>query len=164
MNNYIENSYICLVAPLILAIICLRREARTSLIFVLAGMTTCLLSAYISTFITGILGVETTSASYEISPIVEEIMKSLPLLFYLLVFIPEKKRAISGTLLVAVGFATFENVCFLISYGTSELLRLLIRGFGTGAMHVVCGMVVAMGMFFLWEKVWLRAVGAFALL
>ena len=164
MNNYIENSYICLVAPLILAIMCLRREARTSLIFVLAGMTTCLLSAYISTFIAGMLGVDPASASYEISPIVEEIMKSLPLLFYLLVFVPEKKRAISGALLVAVGFATFENVCFLISYGTSELLRLLIRGFGTGAMHVVCGMVVAMGMFLLWDRVWLQVVGAFALL
>ena len=85
MNNYIENSYICLAAPVILAIMCLRREARTSLIFVLAGMTTCLFSAYISTFIAGMLGVDPASASYEISPIVEEIMKSLPLLFYLLV-------------------------------------------------------------------------------
>ena len=47
---------------------------------------------------------------------------------------------------------------------TADLLRLLIRGFGTGAMHVVCGMVVAVGLFFLWERVWLRAVGTFALL
>jgi hypothetical protein len=82
----------------------------------------------------------------------------------LLIFEPEKKSAISGVLLISVGFATFENVCFLTSYGTADLLRLLIRGFGTGAMHVVCGMVVAVGLFFLWEQVWLRAVGTFALL
>jgi len=162
--NYIENVYICMAAPLLLAILCLRREGRRSLIFLLAGMTACLLSAYISAFAAGAAGTDLVAASYEITPVVEETMKSLPLLFYLLVFEPQKKNVISGTLLVAVGFATFENCCFLITYGTSNLTRLLIRGFGTGAMHVVCGMVVAVGLFFLWDQVWLRAVGAFALL
>ncbi len=162
--NYIENTYICLAAPLLLAILCLREGTRRALIFLLAGMTACLLSAYVSTFLAGATGTDVLTASYEISPAVEEVIKSLPLLFYLLVFEPEKKRVFGSALLVSVGFATFENVCFLTSYGTSELLRLLIRGFGTGAMHVVCGMVVAVGLFFLWERAWLRAVGAFALL
>lgn len=162
--TYIENTYICLAAPLLLAILCLRQEARRSLIFVAAGMTACLLSAYVSTFLSAVKGVDTVTASYEISPAVEEAMKALPLIFYLLVYEPEKRIAVSCTLMVAVGFATFENVCFLTSYGTSELLRLVIRGFGTGAMHVVCGVVVAIGLFFLWEQAWLRAVGGFALL
>ena len=162
--TYIENTYICLAAPLLLAILCLRQEARRSLIFVAAGMTACLLSAYVSTFLSAMKGVDTVTASYEISPAVEEAMKALPLIFYLLVYEPEKRIAVSCTLMVAVGFATFENVCFLTSYGTSELLRLVIRGFGTGAMHVVCGVVVAIGLFFLWEQAWLRAVGGFALL
>ena len=91
-------------------------------------------------------------------------MKFLPVLFYLMVFDPERKRSIGGVLMVAVGFATFENVCFLTDYGTADLPRLLIRGFGTGAMHFVCGMFVAVGLFYLWEKTWLRAVGTFALL
>ena len=162
--NYIENTFICLAAPLFLAILCLRKDTRRSLIFLLAGMTTCLLSAYVSAYVAGVTGTDAASASHEISPAVEEIMKLLPLLFYLLVFQPERKYAISAALLVAVGFATFENVCFLTSYGTADLLRLLIRGFGTGAMHVVCGMVVAVGLFLLWDQIWLRMVGAFALL
>ncbi len=162
--NYIENTYICLAAPLLLAILCLREGTRRALVFLLAGMTACLLSAYVSTFLAEAAGVDVLTASYQIAPVVEEILKFLPLLFYLLVFEPKKKNAISGALLISVGFATFENVCFLTSYGTSELLRLLIRGFGTGAMHVVCGMVVAVGLFFLWERTWLRAIGSFALL
>ena len=162
--NYIENTYICLTAPLLLAILCLRDPARRSLLFLLCGMTACLLSAYVSAYIAGMMGADLLTASHEISPVVEETMKSLPMLFYLLVFEPERKNAINGTLLVAVGFATFENVCYLTSYGTGELLRLLIRGFGTGAMHVVCGMVVAIGIFLLWNQVWLQAVGGFALL
>ena len=162
--NYIENTYICLAAPLLLAILCMRRDERRSLIFLLSGMTACLFSAYVSTYFACVMGADLTSASYEIAPMVEEIMKSLPLLFFLLIFEPEKKVAIAGALLVAVGFATFENVCFLAAYGTSDFLRLVIRGFGTGAMHVVCGMIMAVGIFYLWDQVWLRIVGAFALL
>ena len=162
--NYIENIYICLAAPLLLAVLCLRNEGRRSLSFVLAGMTACILSAYVSTFLAGAAGVGPSLAVHEISPVVEEIMKSLPLLFYILIFEPEKRAVITGSLMISVGFATFENVCFLTAYGTSNLLRLLIRGFGTGAMHVVCGMIIAIGIYYLWEQVWLRIVGAFALL
>ena len=95
---------------------------------------------------------------------VEEVLKLLPVLFYLMVFEPKRGYAVSSPMLVAVGFATFENVCFLTSYGSADLLRLVIRGFGTGAMHVVCGMTLAVGLFFLWDQLWLRAVGLFALL
>ena len=162
--NYIENTYICLAAPLLLAILLLRRDGRRALLFLTAGMTACLLSAYVSSFTAGAIGMDLAMASHEISPVVEEIMKSFPLLFYILIFEPRKEHAISATLLTAVGFATFENVCFLTAYGTKDLPRLLIRGFGTGAMHVMCGMAVSVGLYFLWEKIWLRAVGGFALL
>lgn len=162
--SYIENIYICLAAPLLLAILCLRKDGRRALAFLLCGMTSCLLSAYITSFFTSAAGVDTVTASHEIAPAVEEIMKFFPLMLYLMVFQPEKKRVVAGALLVAVGFATFENVCYLTSYGTSELPRLLIRGFGTGAMHVVCGMILAIGMFFLWDRTWLQAVGILALL
>ena len=162
--SYIVNIFICLAAPLLLAIPCLRREGRGSLIFVVTGMTSCLFSAYVSTFLAGVMGADLVTASNEISPAVEEIMKLLPILFLLLVFEPERKIVINGALMVAVGFATFENVCFLTSYGTSDLLHILIRGFGTGAMHVVCGMVIAVSLFHLWDKEWLRIMGGFALL
>ena len=35
--NYIENTYICLAAPLLLAVICMRKEARRSLSFILSA-------------------------------------------------------------------------------------------------------------------------------
>ena len=162
--SYIENIYICLAAPLLLAILLLRAEGRRSLLFVVAGMTACLLSAYVSSFAAGIAGLDLSRASYEISPVMEEIMKFLPVLFCILVFDADRGIAVRGSLLIAVGFATFENVCFLTSYGSEDLFRLVIRGFGSGAMHVTCGMIMALGLFFLWDHVWLRAVGGFALL
>ena len=119
--NYMENTYVCLAAPLLLAVLCLRREGRRSLLFTLSGMTACLCSAYISTYLAALKGIDAAAASYEIVPVVEEIMKSLPVLFFLLVYEPEKRTAIAGALMVAVGFATFENVCF--AYDDHEVLR-----------------------------------------
>ncbi|MCR4991955.1 MAG: PrsW family intramembrane metalloprotease, partial [Lachnospiraceae bacterium] len=64
----------------------------------------------------------------------------------------------------AIGFATFENVCYLLGNDTSNIQHLLIRGFGTGTMHVVTGMVVMLGMKAVWEKLWLRLAGTLGLL
>ena len=162
--DYIENIYVCLVAPVIITAFCVRGERRKMVLFLFGGMTSCLLSSYISTFIAGIYGADLLTASLEISPFVEELMKFLPVLFYMLVFEPEKRLLSDPALFVSVGFATFENVCFLTQNGAANILRLLIRGFGTGAMHVVCGVIIAFGLMYLWDRVWLRIAGTIALL
>ena len=91
-------------------------------------------------------------------------MKLLPILFYLMVFEPPAGKAAGCTLMVAVGFATFENVCYLTENGASSVVNLLIRGFGTGTMHVLCGVIIAIGMIRFWDKAWLRIAGTVGLL
>lgn len=162
--NYIENIYVCLAAPLLIAVLCMRGRGRAMNLFVLAGMTVCLLSSYINTFIATVLGVDALTASLEIAPMTEEIMKFLPILFFLLVFEPEKEKITGAIVMTAVGFATFENACYLTSNGAAHILHLLIRGFGTGAMHVVCGFLIAMGFLYLWDRAWLRFAGTIGLI
>ncbi len=162
--SYIENVYICIAAPLLIAVLCLRENRRQMVLFLLGGMTACLLSAYVSSFLAAVKGADAVSASLEIAPLVEECMKLAPVLFYLLVFEPEDKAATSCALLVAVGFATLENVCYLTQNGAGDFLHLLIRGFGTGAMHVVCGAMVSLGLLFLWDRLWIRVSGTVGLL
>ena len=162
--NYIENIYICLAAPLMVAVLCLESYRRRIIIFMLSGMTMCLLSSYINTFLAAVYGLNALTASVEISPTVEEVMKLLPVIFYLLVFEPPKNRMAGNPITVAIGFATFENVCYLLGNDTSNIQHLLIRGFGTGTMHVVTGMVVMLGMKAVWEKLWLRLAGTLGLL
>lgn len=162
--NYIENIYICLAAPLIVAIFCLDSYRRRIMVFMLCGMTMCLLSSYINTFLAYAYGMDAVIASVEISPTVEEVMKLLPVIFYLLVFEPPRNRMIGNAITVAIGFATFENVCYLLGNDASNIQHLLIRGFGTGTMHVVTGMVVMFGMQAVWEKLWLRLAGTLGLL
>ncbi len=157
--TYIENVFICLAAPLIVAVLCTAGPRRRSLLFILSGMVTCLISAYINSFLALILGADARAASVEIAPVVEEIMKLLPVLFYLLVFEPRGSAVAGEALMVAVGFATLENACYLIVNGAEEALRLLIRGFSTGAMHVACGAITTIGMARLWERLSLRVAG-----
>lgn len=162
--SYIENIFACLAAPLLIAAVCMRSRSRKLPLFLLAGMTACLFSSYISTFLAALQGMDILSASLQLTPIVEEIMKFLPVLFYLIVFEPGKTEIADSILMTAVGFATFENACYLTSNGAAQILHLLIRGFGTGAMHVVCGFLVATGLLYLWDRVWLRVAGTVGLL
>ncbi len=162
--NYIENIYICMAAPLLIAGLCMRGRGRRMMLFLIAGTTVCLLSSYINTFIAAVLRVDMAIASIEIAPMTEEIMKFLPILFFLLVFEPTKEDIIDGVLMTAVGFATFENACYLTGNGAADILHLLIRGFGAGAMHVVCGFLVALGILYLWDRVWLQLAGTVGLI
>ena len=123
--TYIENVFVCMAAPLVVALLSLKRGQRAALVFCLAGMGACLLSAYLNTFF----------ARFRLAAVI-----------------------------VAASFATFENICFLTQNGADQILFLLIRGFGTGAMHVVCGNVYGGVLRPVWDSRPLRAACLFALL
>ena len=77
-------------------------------------------------------------------------MKLLPLVFYLLVFEPEGAKIKAAAITVALAFATFENVCYLIPNGADRFSFIFFRGFGTGARHVLCGLIVGGGLAYAW--------------
>ena len=150
--TYIENVFVCMAAPLVVALLSLKRGHRAALVFCLAGMGACLLSAYLNTFFARLYQADAVNAATQIAPVVEEIMKLLPLLFFLAVFEPAFARFRLAAVIVAASFATFENICFLTQNGADQILFLLIRGFGTGAMHVVCGNVYGGALRPVWDS------------
>ncbi len=162
--TYIENIFACIAAPLLVAALCMGKKYLRFFIFSLTGMGVCVLSAYINTFLAAFYGADTLHAAAEITPVVEETMKLLPLLFYLTVFSPEPDQIKASVFTVSAGFATFENICYLIQHGAEELNFLLIRGFGAGAMHIVCGAVISWGMIYVWQREWLKIAGTMGLL
>lgn len=90
--TYIENVLICMASPLLIAALCMGKRQTKFFLFCFAGMGACLLSAYINTFLTALYGADAFVATSEIAPVVEEVMKLLPLLFYLLVFEPKAEQ------------------------------------------------------------------------
>ncbi|WP_367924457.1 PrsW family glutamic-type intramembrane protease [uncultured Ruthenibacterium sp.] len=162
--TYIENVFVCIAAPLLLTAWCMGKGYLRFFLFCFAGMGTCLLAAYLNTFFAMVYHANAFSATAEIAPVVEEIFKLLPVLFYLVVFEPRPDDIRNAVLTVAAGFATFENICYLIRNGAENFGFLLVRGFSTGAMHIVCGAMIGWGLMYVWRQPWLKAAGTCALL
>ena len=64
------------------------KKEATDIYHICDSWNGCLLSAYVTTFLPDIFHAGTAAAVMEITPVCEEVMKFLPLLFYLLVFEP----------------------------------------------------------------------------
>ena len=156
--TYIENVFICMASPLLIAALCMGKRQTRVFLFCLAGMGSCLLSAYINTFFTALYSADTFAATAEIAPVVEEVMKLLPLLFYLLVFEPKAEQIKSAAVITALSFATFENICYLIQNGAGHFSFIFFRGIGTG------GAIVGGGLAYVWQRAWLKIAGTCGLL
>lgn len=162
--TFIENIFVCLALPLILSLLFTRGRARSFPLFVVAGMSVCLLSAYVSSFFMGYCGADARVAVIEITPVCEEILKLLPLLFYLLIFEPKPRELPGAALAIAVGFATFENVCYLTENGAEDFAFLLIRGISAGALHILCGVLSGYGIAYVFRHRWLALTGTVGIL
>ena len=162
--TYIENVFLCMASPLLIAALCMGKRQRKFFLFCFAGMGACLLSAYINTFFAVLYRADTFAATTEIAPVVEEVIKLLPLLFYLLIFEPKREQIKNTAVVIALSFATFENVCYLIQNGAGHFSFIFFRGIGTGAMHVICGAIVGGGLAYVWQRTWLKIAGTCGLL
>jgi len=143
---YSENILLCISIPLLLTMIYSRGAVRRSLAAFLTGMVICLLSSYISGYLTLLAGMELRASAIYISPTAEELMKLLPLLFFLLVFEPGELELVTFAVSLGAGFATFENCCYLLAAGSESLAYTLVRGLAVGVMHIVCMLALALAL------------------
>ena len=143
---YAENILICIALPIIISLFFIQGSARRFAASFLAGMVVCLLAAYISGFINAAGGMKAEDTAIFISPVVEEIMKFIPILFFLFMLVPEDRTLIIVAVGICAGFATFENCCYILSSGAESLPYILIRGMAVGVMHIVSGLAVSFGL------------------
>ncbi len=135
--TYIENIFLCMVSPLLVAALCMGRRQLRFFVFCIAGMGVCLLSAYINTFFAAVYQADALAATAEIAPVVEEIMKLLPLAFYLLVFEPEGEKIKSAAVTVALAFTWQRS--WRKNAGTCGLLGAAIT------LHAIYNLLIAYG-------------------
>ena len=81
-----------------------------------------------------------------VSPVVEEIMNMLPLLFYLFLREPDDNDLILAAAGIGTGFAIYENCCYILSMGAESMSFIMIRGLAVGVMHIVSILALAMGL------------------
>ena len=164
MSYNIENIFICLAAPFLIAAISVKTDNRRNYVFLVLGFLCCIVSAYLNTFFMFLYEADNTAAVMEITPVIEETVKLMPLLFYLFVFEADENEGGKAVFNLAIGFATFENICYLLENGTDNLFHLVIRGFSTGAMHIACAFIIGCGLRFIRQSSFLKTAGLFGLL
>lgn len=142
---YAENILLCIAVPLLLTMLFVRQQARRFVLSFLSGMLVCLLAAYISGFFDLILDWAETDVRIFLSPVVEELMKLLPLLLLLLLLHPADEELLLLAVALGAGFATFENCCNLLIAEAVSLPYVLIRGLAVGVMHIVSVAALSMG-------------------
>ena len=162
--TYIENIFLCLAVPMLLSQLFTAGSTRRFTTFVVLGMFTCLLSAYVSSFFMGRHQCDAMTTAIEIAPVCEEIMKLLPLLLYFLIFEPDSHDLTPAAIGIAVGFATFENACYLTENGAGSFFHLLIRGMSAGALHLHCGILTGLALAYVFRRSWLAYTGTIGIL
>ncbi len=134
---YAENILLCIAVPFFISLLFLRGDVRRFISAFLLGMGICLVSAYINGFLGIVANLNQNDTSVFISPMVEELIKLLPLLFFLVMFGMEERSFIMQAVAIGTGFATFENCCYILTFGAESLPYILIRGLAVGVMHIV---------------------------
>ncbi len=147
---YAENILLCIAVPLAISMFFIQGELRRYLAAFLLGMVMCLISAYISGFMNLVTDMGENDTAVFISPVIEELMKLMPLFFFMVMFAPKERTLTMLAVAIGSGFATFENCCYILTSGSENLTYVLIRGFVVGVMHIVS--ILALSVWFISAK------------
>jgi len=167
---YLENIFICLTAPLLIAFFLLQGETKRFIGFFCSGIIAFLLSAYVNSFFSAALidyghaGMTAEQIMIQITPICEEALKALPVFLFVAVTSPKAEKIVAVSLAAGLGFATFENICYITQQGAGDFFFALIRGFSAGVMHAVCAAILGYGLVLMYRHRRMAIPGAFALL
>ena len=109
MDDMIYVLFISIFVPILLMANLIEKKARLPIVFVLAGI-------FISVFVAevnGVLQVLLPLSNYEltiiVTPMTEEILKALPILFYALVISDKAEALFTASMATGIGFAVLEN-------------------------------------------------------
>ena len=161
--------YICIMIPALLSLFVLEKPSRLVFGSFLIGMSICLFTSETNDILFGMMGQTTDYFTTTISPIIEEVVKAIPILA-LAFLISEKKnrkKIVQASFAVGLGFAVMENITILTQTTSTQSFTAfwaLTRGLGAGLLHSVCTMAVGLGVSFVRTKKKFFYCGTLALL
>ena len=166
MDNLTYVLFICVVAPLLLTLFVLDRKAKRAMGFILIGMLVCLFVSEVNGLISRtVLGENMFYLTTSITPVTEEIVKAIPVVFFALVFSDDIKDLAIVSFCTGIGFAVLENLVILTQNIQSVgIFWAVIRGFSSGLMHGICTLLAGICLSMLHRRKKLFYCGMFALL
>ena len=157
--------FICVVAPLFLMLLLLQGRAKLVMGYMLIGIFGCLFVSELNALLLPLFDNDMVYTTTVITPLTEEIVKAIPILFYALVYTDKRETVVMLSFALGIGFGMFENTVILVqNIGSVTITWAIIRGFSTALMHGICTYAVGYGISFIKKKRKLFACGIFALL
>lgn len=150
--------------PILLMTMLVEKKARHPLIFVLLGIFISGFASEVNGLLLVLFNMDLFRFTTTVTPITEEILKALPILFYAIVISDKRERLFTASMATGIGFAVIENAYFILNHTDFNMIDAIIRAFGAGLMHGMCTLLVGVGISFVKVKKKLFAVGTFALL
>ncbi len=165
-NMMIYIAFICVTVPMLFLLPVIKdRFAKTVVGFVIIGVFCCLLVSELNGLLLRALNNDYVYITTAFTPITEELVKAVPILFFAFVFSDNREKLLSLGFSLGIGFAILENIVILLqNFSSVSLFWALIRGFGSALMHGICTGVVGLGLHFIHQKKKLFLPGSFALL
>jgi RsiW-degrading membrane proteinase PrsW (M82 family) len=151
--------FVALTVPLILIILLVEdRYSKYLLLFFSWGVGAGLASNLIETLILAATDVQFEKFSIQLAPLIEELLKILPLLVLLLINTPlvKDKNIILYTLFAGIGFSIIENFYYLTRSGLLSVFELALfvftRSVSTSIMHALTSGFIGFAFYYFYTK------------
>ena len=164
MDNIIYILFVSISVPIMLMTLLVEKKSRLPIIFILVGIFVSVFASEVNGLLAGVLGMDMYSITTIVTPVTEELLKMMPVLYYALVISDKKETLFTASMATGIGFAILENAFYLLNYPNFAMLSAVIRAFGAGLMHGMCTLLVGVGISFVKKKSKLFVVGTFGLL
>ena len=164
MDSIIYILFVAIFIPIILMALLVEKKARLPISFMLVGIFVSVFASEVNALLANSLDMGMYDITVVVTPMTEEILKALPILYYALFMSDKKEKLFTASMATGIGFAVLENAYYLLNYPDFTMLSAVIRAFGAGLMHGMCTLLVGVGISFVKKRSKLFAVGTFGLL
>ncbi len=164
MDNLIYILFVAIFVPILLMTCLVEKKARHPLVFVLIGIFLSVFASEINAYLRNVLPMTPFEVTIIVTPISEEILKALPILFFASILSPKKEAVFTASMAIGIGFAVLENAFYMLNDASFNMIDAVVRAFGAGLMHGMCTLLVGVGILFVKKKRKLFVVGTFAML
>ena len=165
MDNLTYIAFIAMTVSLGLMLPLMEKKVRRLVIFMIVGMFSCLFVSELNHILLDAYNNDMFYVTTTITPMTEEIVKALPILYFAIVITDDRRVLIPNAFAVGVGFALLENVVILTqNVENVTILWAFVRGFGSGLVHGICTVMVGWGISYIKKRRKFFYCGTFALL
>ncbi|MBR5091582.1 MAG: PrsW family intramembrane metalloprotease [Ruminiclostridium sp.] len=168
MEQISEILFICITLPMIPMLFVLPDKQSKLLVgYMMVGSLISLIAGAINVGLLGLFHNDMSYVATTITPISEELLKAIPVLYYALIFSDERDKLLSISFAVGVGFAILENAVILAQNILSSTISIpwaLARVTGAALMHGACTSMIGLGLSYVRKRKKLFFCGTFALM